>query len=428
MRDSIRRLGMCAWLVSAGLVCLQAGCGQPTGGRWYKGNTHTHTWWSDGDSAPEMVVKWYKDQGYHFLVLSDHNCLSEGEKWVVADNRRSAGAKAYELAFGAGHVVKRQKGDGQTEYRCMTLDKLKEQFEAPGAFLLMQGEEISDSAEGKPVHLNGLNLTTVIPPQKGATILDALQNNVNAVFAQEAQAGQPMLVHVNHPNFGWALQAEHLAKLQGPAMLEVANGHGGVNNGGDDTYMSVERMWDVALTRRLAEYGLPVMYGLGTDDAHSFASQGGAGPGRAWVVVRAARLSSASLIEAMCRGDFYASTGVMLKDVRFADGRLSVEIEPQPGVSYRTQFIGTLRGYDGAVTYLPSDPKRGPASSYSNEIGRVLAEQDGTSASYELTGNEIYVRAKIISTAPHAVPVVAGPCQVAWTQPVQPGCGGGGLR
>ena len=22
---------------------------------WWKGNTHTHTWWSDGDSPPESV-------------------------------------------------------------------------------------------------------------------------------------------------------------------------------------------------------------------------------------------------------------------------------------------------------------------------------------------------------------------------------------
>jgi hypothetical protein len=24
--------------------------------RWWKGNTHTHTLWSDGDGAPELVV------------------------------------------------------------------------------------------------------------------------------------------------------------------------------------------------------------------------------------------------------------------------------------------------------------------------------------------------------------------------------------
>ncbi len=48
--------------------------------RWFKGNTHTHTDKSDGDSSPEVVAKWYKNNGYQFLVLSDHNVLTSTEK------------------------------------------------------------------------------------------------------------------------------------------------------------------------------------------------------------------------------------------------------------------------------------------------------------------------------------------------------------
>jgi hypothetical protein len=44
---------------------------------WYKGNTHTHTINSDGDTSPDEVVRWYKEHGYNFLVLSDHNFLTE---------------------------------------------------------------------------------------------------------------------------------------------------------------------------------------------------------------------------------------------------------------------------------------------------------------------------------------------------------------
>ncbi|HIL72364.1 MAG TPA: histidinol-phosphatase, partial [Verrucomicrobia bacterium] len=47
---------------------------------WFKGNTHTHSLWSDGNDFPEMIAKFYKDNSYHFLVLSDHNVLSRGEK------------------------------------------------------------------------------------------------------------------------------------------------------------------------------------------------------------------------------------------------------------------------------------------------------------------------------------------------------------
>ena len=44
--------------------------------RWYKGNTHTHTTVSDGDSPPSDVVRWYRQRDYDFLVLSDHNAVT----------------------------------------------------------------------------------------------------------------------------------------------------------------------------------------------------------------------------------------------------------------------------------------------------------------------------------------------------------------
>ena len=50
---------------------------QAPAARWYKGNTHTHTLNSDGDSTPDEVVRWYREHGYHFLVLTDHNFLTD---------------------------------------------------------------------------------------------------------------------------------------------------------------------------------------------------------------------------------------------------------------------------------------------------------------------------------------------------------------
>ncbi len=43
-------------------------------------------------------------------------------------------------------------------------------------------------------------------------------------------------------------------------------------------------------------------------------------------------------------GDFYATTGVVLADVRRAGRELAVEIQSDPGATYRIQFIGTHRG------------------------------------------------------------------------------------
>ncbi len=416
--------------VFSGLVAMIAAAGSPLQGewQWFKGNTHTHTWWSDGDSPPEVVVAWYKEHGYQFLVLSDHNILSEGEKWVnPSSGARAKAAEIYEKMFSPEWIVKEQRPGGQDKppamhYRLKTLSEFRHLFEEAGRFMLIVGEEITDSFEKLPVHLNALNIREYIPPQHGNSVFETMQNNVNAVLAQQAKFGVPMLVHLNHPNFHYSNTAEDIMRLQGENFFEVYNGHPGVRNYGDERYPSTDRMWDIMLTKRLAELDMPIMYGLATDDAHGYTTWGVGepNPGRGWVMVRARFLTPEHIIEALNRGDFYASTGVTLKSVTFADNTLSIEIDAQPGVNYRTQFIGTLTGYDPEHKSPPEDLTIYITRRYSEDIGQVLAEQAGPKASYKLTGREVYVRAKVISDAPHPNPFAAGDVQVAWIQPVRP--------
>src|SRR5689334_5201721 len=42
--------------------------------RWWKGNLHTHSLWSDGDDFPEMIADWYRRHKYHFLSMTDTMC------------------------------------------------------------------------------------------------------------------------------------------------------------------------------------------------------------------------------------------------------------------------------------------------------------------------------------------------------------------
>src|ERR1051325_3538284 len=83
--------------------------GAESGSRWWKGNLHTHTLWSDGDDYPEMVVNWYKDQGYNFLALSDHNVLLEGTKWITVTNtpKKQIALQRYLETFGSNWVFRR---------------------------------------------------------------------------------------------------------------------------------------------------------------------------------------------------------------------------------------------------------------------------------------------------------------------------------
>ena len=63
--------------------------------RWWKGNIHTHSFWSDGSDFPEMICEWYRTRNYNFLALSDHNVLSEGERWMPYSTiKQRAGSQA----------------------------------------------------------------------------------------------------------------------------------------------------------------------------------------------------------------------------------------------------------------------------------------------------------------------------------------------
>lgn len=258
-----------------------------SGGRWFKGNTHTHTLNSDGDSPPEQVARWYRAHGYAFLVLSDHN--------VFTDPAQLA------------HL-------------------------ADSTFLLIPGEELTTSFQQRPVHVNGLNIPHVIAPRQDSTLAGTIQANVDAV--REVR-GVP---HINHPNFRWAFDHHVLAQVRGDKLLEIFNGHPHVHNAGGGDVPGLEAMWDSLLTRGKRIYGIAV------DDAHHFQGEFAAersNPGRGWIAVRAARLDAGEILRNLEAGQFYASTGVELADVVVTPSTLAVHIRQRGDFRYRTEFIGS---------------------------------------------------------------------------------------
>ena len=395
--------------------------------KWYRGNLHTHSFWSDGNDFPEMIVKWYADHGYDFLALTDHNILSRGEKWMALDTieNRAGGTSCmtkYQDAFDSDWIQMRDRGDAKEVLLC-SLDRIKKRFEKEDEFLLIEAEEISDSVNGKPLHLNATNLESLLRPTGGATIREAIDSNLRAAAEQANKTGRQILVHLNHPNFGWAVTAEDLAAVTRNRFFEVYNGHPGVNHNGDANRPSIERMWDIINTLRLDKFEVLPLYGLAVDDSHNYhGSPGGSHPGRGWVCVKASALSEADLIGAMYKGDFYSSSGVELTSVEFNPEAhtLELEISPEPGVSYETKFIGTRKGYDES-----SEPRKNAEGQpltttriYSKEIGEVLKTSDSLRPLYRLQGDEIFVRAVITATADHGDPSFKGQKKQAWTQPI----------
>jgi len=391
--------------------------------RWWKGNLHTHSLWSDGDEYPEMIAAWYKERGYHFLALSDHNILSDHENWIpITKNKAGEGALTKYLARFGDAWVERREMDGARQVRLKMLSEFRQLLEEPEKFVMIQSEELTARFQAAPIHINVTNVREFIAPRTGKSMVEVMQNNVNAVVEQRNRTGVPMFPHINHPNFGWGITAEELMQLENERFFEVYNGHPQVHNAGDELHASTDRIWDIILTERLAELGKPPLFGLAVDDSHHYHGEAkkDSRPGRGWVMVRAAKLGAEDLIAALEAGDFYASSGVTLKDIHRGNDEISVEIDAEPGVSYHTDFIGTRRGYERTRT--PILGENGSAlrvtNTYSKDIGTVLSTVEGTSARYTLKGDEIYVRARVTSSKLKADPSSKGEFERAWIQPV----------
>jgi hypothetical protein len=374
--------------------------GQPTEKKvnWYKGNLHTHSYWSDGDEYPEMIVDWYKSHGYDFIALSDHNILAEGEKWIKVKKSRmyEQGFENYLQRFGKDWVV-HKTDSGRVLVRLKTYDQYKTLFESE-KFLMIRSEEITNSFQGKPIHMNATNVQSLIPAQTGASVVEVMQKSVDAVLAQRKQTGVPMFPHINHPNFYYAITAQDIMKVKGERFFEVYNGHPLVHNYGDSIRPGTEVMWDMINLEYLKKKQ-PLLYGLATDDSHNYHQFGSAysNAGRGWVMVQADALTPSALISAMEAGKFYATTGVVLEEINSSNNRLHIKVNEEPGVRYTIEFIGATRGSDTVS---------------------VLQKVEGSTAVFEISKNVFYLRARILSDKLKPNPFQEGDYEMAWTQPI----------
>lgn len=290
------------------------------GARWVKGNTHAHTRNSDGNEAPRRVMRWYLDQEYQFLVISDHDLV--------------------------------------TDVTYLDSDKNDD-------FILIPAMEITRSLGALRLHVNALNPKRAVPAAAvGRTAVETLQNAVDAARAAGA------VPQVNHPQWRWSVTADDLLALRGLRLFELLNVNRDSNNFAAGGKPGTEELWDAVLSRGT------VLYGVASDDTHDYLgdfTQGLSSPGKGWVMVRVSDLTPDAVCAALEKGDFYASTGVELLDVQATAKEYRLEIKPLGDTAYTTRFIG--RG------------------------GVVLKEDFGLAPSYAFQGDELYVRAKVVSSA-----------------------------
>jgi len=304
--------------------------------RWYRGNTHTHTLNSDGDTPPAEVVRWYRTHGYQFLFITDHEYVTD-------------------------------------------VAPLNQLYGTPARFLTISGQEITQLTvdpkhpEGiRQVHVNALGTSSVIRPlgernRANQSIASTYTRNI----AEVRRGGG--VAQVNHPNWRWSVTVADMADLPDSTLLEVWNGHPDVHNlGGTDstgnTFPSHEAAWDSLLSRGR------VIWGVADDDSHHFKPEDADNPdltrsGRGWVMVRADTLTRDAIVNALRRGEFYSSTGVALRAYSASRSDISLEITPRVDTRYRIEFVG--------------------------KGGRVLSTVHGIRARYAPKPEDGYVRVRI---------------------------------
>jgi len=326
-----RRPGLTATLV---LLCVAS---PVSAQRWYKGNTHAHSLNSDGDVVVDEVVRWYREHGYHFTFVTEHEYFTD----VAPLNAVLGGAERFLVI--AGQEVTQRVAD-------------------------------STRRDGvRQAHVNALGTTRLVLPigrqniARGMSIAQTYARNDSAIRA----AGG--IMQVNHPNFIWSVPLEDMMNLPDGTLFEVWNGHPIVyNQGGTDSLgnvmLSTEARWDSVLSRG------KLLYGVADDDSHSYKPQDAedielARPGRGWIWVWADTLTPEAILRALRRGAFYASTGVTLRGITLEGDVLRLDIVPSADRRFLTEFIG--------------------------KGGRILASSTTLRPSYRITGTEGYIRMRV---------------------------------
>jgi len=271
---------------------------------WFKGNTHTHTTLSDGDASPDDVIRWYAENGYGFLAITDHGVYAPPEDF---------------------------DGHGLTLIGGTELGGLAQK----PVWIMNERQETT------PIHAVGLGVSQHLESFSADTVLQTIQMNVDSI-------GQTGAVPVmSHPNYWWAFGDREMTQVTGCDHFELVNQHPACFPYGDEEHASVEIFWDRCLSagRKL--------YGLAADDAHQYQQWGPgyANPGKGWIVARSASSSPGDILRAIRSGDFYASTGVALVEYTVTESRILVGVdETTTPDGFEVLFIGL----DGEIQFAGS--------------------------------------------------------------------------
>jgi hypothetical protein len=175
---------------------------------------------------------------------------------------------------------------------------------------------------GRPLLIPALEVSGPVAPhvlylgarEPNGNIRLGAQKLQNVIRAVNRLGG---LAVIAHPSWSGLADAD-LLPLKGYVGIEIYNNVCDDLNGRG---LSVEK-WDHLLERGRRVWGLAV------DDAHFDKDGLRGGPGHAWIMVKAPRLTVRTVLDAVRRGSFYATRGPRIYSVTSAPGRLRIKTSP----------------------------------------------------------------------------------------------------
>ncbi len=279
----------------------------------WKGNLHLHTTLSDGTATPAEAMAYYKNAGYQFCVISDH------ERYWDSDELDCEG---FIVLAGVESGVERNPN---------------ELWEVHGTSnLCIHLHAIRDVRSELPPFSHGESVPRVID-----TGVSSWQHQINFLKSRGN------FVILNHPRWS-RIEPEQMVSMDGYLAVEVYNHCSEVL----ETTGESEYEWDYCLRR-----GKHV-WAVAADDNHSYAPEdkhcfGG------FTMISAPELTRESLCDGLRAGSFYASTGPTIKDMRVTDGVLHMEFSPAQAVRLvaSRDFAPTLTPPLGQETFTSIDWK-----------------------------------------------------------------------
>ncbi|MGI9433339.1 MAG: PHP domain-containing protein [Geminicoccaceae bacterium] len=240
-----------------------------SGGRFFRGNLHTHCTRSDGALPVDEVIERYRDAGYDFLSITDH--FMERYGYPITDTR-SFRSPGFTTILGA-------------------------ELHAPA---LENGERWHILANGLPLDFDSL--------RHGETGPD--------IAARAVEAGA--FLSLAHPAW-YGLSLDDALSIPLAHAVEVYNHGCAVETDRGDGWYILDRL---AADRHRHS-------AIATDDAHFKTPDAFGG----WVQVKAERLEPEALVEALKAGRFYASQGPEIVDVMIDDETIEVISSPTRSVA-----------------------------------------------------------------------------------------------